>query len=157
MKLFTLCFCLAGSLLIHAENINIESNKSLYFIDGDSINLRMRIAGIDTPEINQKCRKSRLEIIDCGILSKIYLKELMEKMPGELVISVVGTDHYGRLLVKVLKGGVNIGEMLVKKGMAFSYKDNYRLEENKAKQEGVGFWSFYEPPIEPYKWRKSNK
>jgi endonuclease YncB( thermonuclease family) len=117
----------------------------------------MRIAGIDTPEINQKCRKSQLEIIDCGILSKLYLKELMEKTPGELVISVVGTDHYGRLLVKVLKGGVNIGEMLVKKGMAFSYKDNYRLEENKAKQEGVGFWSFYEPPIEPYKWRKSNK
>lgn len=157
MRLFAFCLCWIGSVLAHNGNINLEDNKSLYFVDGDSINLRMRIAGIDTPEINQKCKKSQLEIIDCGVLSKKYIKELFNNLPGKLVISIVGIDYYGRLLVEVFKGEVNVGEMLVKNGMAYSYKKSYISEQNKAKQDRVGFWSFYEPPIEPYKWRRNNK
>ena len=41
--------------------------------------------------------------------------------------------------------------------MAYSYKDNYRQEEDLAKAEKLGFWGFYTPPIQPYKWRKLNR
>jgi len=41
--------------------------------------------------------------------------------------------------------------------MAFSYKETYRLEEDLAKSEKLGFWSFHTPPIEPYKWRKMGR
>jgi endonuclease YncB( thermonuclease family) len=43
---------------------------------------------------------------------------------------------------------------MVQSGMAFSYKDVYRQEEQLAKAEKLGFWGFDTPPIEPYKWRK---
>jgi endonuclease YncB( thermonuclease family) len=46
---------------------------------------------------------------------------------------------------------------MVEAGMAFSYKDTYRKEEELAKEDKLGFWDFYTPPIEPYKWRKKYK
>jgi endonuclease YncB( thermonuclease family) len=46
---------------------------------------------------------------------------------------------------------------MVESGMAFSYKDAYQQEEDLAKAEKLGFWGFYTPPIEPYKWRKLNR
>ena len=55
----------------------------------------------------------------------------------------------------IFKGDSNISKLMVESGMAFSYKETYRLEENLAKSKKLGFWSFHIPPIEPYKWRKT--
>jgi endonuclease YncB( thermonuclease family) len=117
----------------------------------------MRIAGIDTPEIKQKCRKTKFKTIDCGRLAKDYLKQVLQNLPDELLIEPIGIDHYNRILVKVYKGNIDIGKLMVEAGMAFSYKDTYRQEEDLAKAENLGFWGFYTPPIEPYKWRKINR
>ncbi|SFV80717.1 Thermonuclease family protein [hydrothermal vent metagenome] len=119
--------------------------------------MQMRIAGIDTPEIRQKCSKTQFQVIDCGRLSKNYLKKTLQNLPGELSIEPVGIDYYNRILVRVYKGDVNVGKLMVEAGMAFSYKDTYRKEEELAKEDKLGFWDFYTPPIEPYKWRKKYK
>jgi len=68
----------------------------------------------------------------------------------------MGVDHYQRILVRVYKGDTNIGRLMVESGMAFSYQDTYRQEEETAKRQKLGFWGFDTPPIEPYKWRKLN-
>ena len=135
----------------------LESEKTLYIVDGDSISMQMRIADIDTPEMRQKCQKTQFKAIDCGQLSKNHLKQLLRDLPGELLIKPIAIDYYDRVLVKVYKGSVNVGKLMVKNGMAFSYKNTYRQEENLAKTEKRGFWNFYTPPIKPYKWRKLNR
>lgn len=117
----------------------------------------MRIADIDTPEITQTCQKTQHQTIECGRLSKGYLKKLLDKTPGKLLISPVATDHYHRILVYVYKGSINIGKLMVESGMAYSYKDSYRKEEDLAKSEKLEFCGFYKPPIKPYKYRKANK
>jgi endonuclease YncB( thermonuclease family) len=157
MKLFALCLLLATNTLANIGNFTLGSEKTLYIVDGDSISMQMRIAGIDTPEIRQKCSKTQFQVVDCGRLSKNYLKQTLQNLPGELLIEPVGTDYYNRVLVRVYKGGVNIGKLMVEVGMAFSYKDTYRKEEELAKEDKLGFWDFYTPPIEPYKWRKKYK
>ncbi|SFV80607.1 Thermonuclease family protein [hydrothermal vent metagenome] len=157
MKLFALCLLLATNTLANIGNFTLGSEKTLYIVDGDSISMQMRIAGIDTPEIRQKCSKTQFQVIDCGRLSKNYLKKTLQNLPGELSIEPVGIDYYNRILVRVYKGDVNVGKLMVEAGMAFSYKDTYRKEEELAKEDKLGFWDFYTSPIEPYKWRKKYK
>ncbi len=157
MKLFTLCLLLSVNAIANIGSFTLSSEKTLYVVDGDSISVQMRIAGIDTPEMLQKCRKTKIKTIDCGRLSKDYLKKFLQNLPGELLIEPVGIDHYSRVLVKVYKGSIDVGKLMVGAGMAHSYKDTYRKEEDLARAEKLGFWGFYTPPIEPYKWRKLNR
>jgi endonuclease YncB( thermonuclease family) len=81
----------------------------------------------------------------------------LKNLPDKLLIKPIGIDHYNRILVKVYKDNIDIGKLMVEAGMAYSYKDNYRQEEDLAKAEKLGFWGFYTPPIQPYKWRKLNR
>ncbi|TEU22150.1 MAG: thermonuclease family protein [Gammaproteobacteria bacterium] len=157
MKLFVLCFLVAVNAFAKVGNFTLESEKTLYIVDGDSISVQMRIAGIDTPEMRQKCRKTEIKTINCGRLAKDYLKQVLQNLPGELLIETVGIDYYNRILVRVYKGDVDIGKLMVEAGMAYSYKDTYRQEEDLARAEKLGFWGFYTPPIQPYKWRKLNR
>ncbi|MEJ6660057.1 MAG: thermonuclease family protein [Candidatus Thioglobus sp.] len=157
MKLFVFAFLISLNSLSDIGNLSLNSERSLYIVDGDSISLQMRIAGIDTPEIKQTCRKHANKVIDCGRLSKSYLQKLLKSIPGKIVIQPTDVDHYERILVRIFKGDTNIGKLMVESGMAFSYKETYRLEEDLAKSEKLGFWSFHTPPIEPYKWRKMGR
>ena len=157
MKLFTLCLLLSINALANIGNFILSSEKTLYIVDGDSISVQMRIKGIDTPEIKQKCRKTKFQVVDCGRLAKDYLKQVLKNLPGELLIEPVSIDYYNRILVKVYKGNVDIGKLMVESGMAFSYKDAYRQEEDLAKAKKLGFWGFHTQPIQPYKWRKMNR
>ena len=157
MKLFVFAFLISLNSLSDIGNLSLNSERSLYIVDGDSISLQMRIAGIDTPEIKQTCRKRVNKVIDCGRLSKIYLQKLLKNIPGKIVIEPAGVDHYQRILVRVFKGDTNIGKLMVESGMAFSYKETYRQEEDLAKTEKLGFWGFDTPPIDPYKWRKMKR
>lgn len=102
----------------------------------------------------QKLSKIVNNIIDCGRLSRRYLQRLLKNLPGDVNIHPVGVDHYQRILVSVYKGDTNIGQLMVKSGMTFSYKDVYRQEEQLSKAEKLGFWGFGMSPIERYKWRK---
>jgi endonuclease YncB( thermonuclease family) len=154
MKLFIFSLFIVVNTFASSGDFSFKNQQSLYIIDGDSVSLQMRIAGIDTPEIKQKCQQYANKIIDCGRLSKRYLQHLLKSLSGEISISPIGVDNYQRILVKIYKGDVNIGKRMVESGMAYSYKNTYRQEEDLAKAEKLGFWAFATPPIKPYKWRK---
>lgn len=156
MKLVIFYLLLIGKVFA-IDDFVLNSEKTLYIVDGDSVSLQMRLAGIDTPEITQTCEKIQHQTIDCGQLSKGYLKRLLRKIPGKLLITPIAVDHYHRVLVHVYKGDINIGKLMVESGMAYSYKNTYHKEEELAKSKKVGFWGFYKPPIKPYKYRKINK
>jgi hypothetical protein len=63
MKLFVFALLISLNALSDVGNFSLDSERSLYIVDGDSMSLQMRIAGIDTPEIKQTCRKRVNKVI----------------------------------------------------------------------------------------------
>ena len=174
MKLFIFCLWISVYSFTYAS----ESKQSLFIIDGDSVNinvvlfldlaqapieergdktyLKMRIAGIDTPEIKQICEIEQGKSIDCGLLTKDYLQKLLESEPGDLVIKPICVDYYHRILIRLFKGETDIGKKMVEDGMSYSYDNTYKVEETYAKENKLGVWSFFKPPVNPKIWRKEH-
>jgi len=174
MKLFIFCLWFSFHSCIFAS----ESKLPLFIVDGDSVNinvvlfldlaqapmeelddktdLKMRIAGIDTPEIKQTCEIEEGKSIDCGVLTKDYLQKLLESEPGDLVIKPIGVDYYHRILIRLFKGEIDIGKKMVEEGMSYSYDNTYKIEETYAKENRLGFWNFFKPPVNPKIWRKEH-
>ena len=174
MKLFVFCLWFSIYSCIFAN----ESKQSLFIVDGDSVNinvvlfldlaqapmeelsdktdLKMRIAGIDTPELKQTCEMEQGKSIDCGFLTKDYLQKLLESEPGDLVIKPIGVDYYQRILIRLFKGETDIGKKMVEEGMSYSYDSTYKIEETYAKENKLGFWNFFKPPVNPKIWRKEH-
>lgn len=95
-----------------------EGRRVTCIVDGDTFWMsgeRIRIADIDTPEINPpRCEEERLK----GEAAKHRLRELLNAGPFSLVAGTRDEDQYDRKLRTVLRDGRSIGEMLVGEGLA---------------------------------------
>ena len=135
-------------------------------VDGDTIHIKsykIRLEGIDAPEMKQKCKKPYLKIMFfnfqkdyyCGQMSK---KKLVQKIGNKPVKCILlGKDRYKRYLAKCLKGTINLNRWMVRNGYAIAYRKYSKIyipDENFAKEEKLGLWigTF----IKPEKWRKLN-
>ncbi len=135
-------------------------------IDGDTIHInsyKIRLEGIDAPEMRQKCKKPYLKIMffvfqknyNCGQFSK---KKLTQKIANQSVKCILlGKDRYQRYLGKCLKKNINLNKWMVRNGYAIAYRKYSKLyisDENFAKDKKLGLWigTF----VEPEKWRKLN-
>ena len=136
-------------------------------IDGDTIHIKsykIRLEGIDAPEIKQKCKKPYLQIMlfnfqkdyYCGLISK---KKLTQKIANKRVKCILlGKDRYKRYLAKCFKGTIDLNRWMVRNGYAIAYRKYSKLyvpDENLAKEEKLGLWrgTF----VEPEQWRRKNK
>ena len=135
-------------------------------VDGDSIHIKsykIRLEGIDAPEMRQKCKKPYLQIMFftfqkdyfCGQVSK---KKLIQKIGNKPVKCILlGKDRYKRYLAKCFKGTVNLNRWMVRNGYAIAYRKYSKIyvpDENFAKEEKLGLWSG--TFVKPEKWRKLN-
>ena len=135
-------------------------------VDGDTIRIesyKIRLEGIDAPEMKQKCKKPYLKIMFfnfqkdyyCGQISK---KKLVKKIGNKPIRCILlEKDRYKRYLAKCLKGTIDLNRWMVRNGYAIAYRKYsklYILDENFAKEEKLGMWkgTF----IKPEKWRKLN-
>lgn len=121
--------------------------------DGDTLTLdgrRIRLVGMDAPEMMQICKRDGEEW-HCGAAARSRLAELMRT--GPLSCRVQGTDKYDRLLARCEVNGVDLGERMVRDGLAVAYGD-YEDEEQMARAERKGLWST-EFDI-PQDWRRMN-
>ena len=86
-------------------------------IDGDTFDYRgerIRIADIDTPEIQARCpEEARL-----AAAATNRLRALLAQGPFELVRSGRDEDRYGRKLRVVVRHGRSLGDVLVREGLA---------------------------------------
>ena len=130
-------------LLLIVTSLNAEE-KTLNIIDGDTIkinNIKYRFSGIDTPEINQTCKKDE-EIIYCGIIAK---NKLIEKIGNQIPNCVAeSTDRYNRIIAECFVNDVSLSKYLVRNGYAFAYrKYSKKFIEDKrfAKKNKLGLWS----------------
>ncbi len=138
-------------------------------IDGDTIYIddyKIRLEGIDAPEIKQRCKKPHLKVsviigftlnknYNCGIVSKNELIKKIKKSKVECIST--SKDRYKRYLATCFKSNVNLNQWMVRNGYAVAYKrysKQYLPDERSAKENKLGIWqgSF----IHPEKWRKLN-
>jgi micrococcal nuclease len=122
-------------------------------VDGDTLDVsgpqghqRVRLNGIDCPEINQPF----------GHTAKLLASDMT--LHRQVTIRVTGHDQYGRVLADVLfADGRILNQELVKAGMAWwfqKYSNDNQLAalEHEARVKRVGLWSDSEP-ISPWDFR----
>ena len=149
---------LAIVLLLVSNTAIADITGSAYVIDGDTINIsdvRIRLNGIDTPEIEQTCRTNGL-IWYCGVEATKAMRHLTR---GKQVNCIGNTkDQYGRLIANCFVGDLNLNATMVKSGMALAYR-YYSLEyveqEDFARETKQGLWSG--EFIAPWDWRKGKR
>lgn len=140
--------------ILNAKNIIGKAKV----IDGDTINInskKIRMHGIDAPEIKQNCTIKKKEWA-CGKQSAFELKKIINNQITECKVTDI--DIYNRYLAICLVNGININKMMVKKGWALAYRfysKDYIVEEKYAREYKLGIWiGKFE---EPYLYRKKNK
>lgn len=86
--------------------------------DGDSFRCggeRIRIEGIDASEMNGRCHLER----ELAIRARNRLSELLR---GQVALTGNRRDRYGRALRRVRVNGIDVGEQMVREGLARMYR-----------------------------------
>ncbi|WLR94542.1 thermonuclease family protein [Shinella zoogloeoides] len=121
--------------------------------DGDTLTLeghRIRLVGIDTPEMMQVCKRDGLEW-RCGVGARSRLAELLRA--GPVTCRTQGKDKYDRWLARCETAAGDLGERMVREGLAVAY-GGYEDEEQFAKAERKGLWGAEFDM--PQQWRRIN-
>ena len=127
--------------------------------DGDSLrsgNLRIRLFGIDAPELMQQCADQNGVLWGCGVAARRQLNDLIGTNK-DLKCSLRDVDRYGRLIMQCFNGATDIGAAMVRSGHALAYRhfsDLYIAEEEQAKTALKGIWRGTFSP--PWEWRRQN-
>ena len=117
---------------------------SLRVVDGDTIVLngeKIRISGIDAPELKQMCMNGD-EKVFCGKTAKMILVKKIGNQTPECIRE--GKDVYKRTLAECFINGVSLSSFLVRSGYAFAYRkysDKFIKDEEFAKENKLGMWS----------------
>ena len=133
-----------------------DVSRYLTVSDGDGFmvaGLRVRLQGIDAPEIFQNCLDEKGRKWPCGKKARWRLFELLKGR--EIEVHVHGVDRYGRLLATCYAGGRNVNETLVREGLAVTYySDCYAEAQREARKARRGIWrgQFQHPAV----WRKKH-
>ena len=114
---------------------------------------KIRLHGIDAPEMKQTCKTSKGKKQMCSILAKQALERLVKGQ--DVICKGDKRDRYNRLLGVCYVGPFNINEQMVVDGWAMAYRKystDYVRAETFAKSRREGLWrGEFEPPWE---WRR---
>ena len=152
---FGLLICLplsASADTLTGKVVKITDGDTLYVLDANYKEHKIRLAGIDAPERKQAY----------GLASR---KHLLSIVAGKQVtVEYQKRDRYGRILEKVLLDGIDACLEQVKAGFAWHYKkyqheqslEDQRLyadAENQAREGRLGLWR-ENNPIPPWEHRR---
>jgi len=123
-------------------------------IDGDTIivngSTRVRLFGIDAPELGQPCTKANGMIWDCGAAAKKYLESFFMLKNVTVKCDKKSQDNYGRsvrqcFVINADGQRHDIAKSLVASGYAVDYRHfsngAYADDESYARQHHLGIWS----------------
>ena len=154
-----LCLCLLSLLLLSgvASAFPLRVVGNAYIIDGDTLQIqshKIRLTGIDAPELTQTCQSPDKRLWACGQHAKRYLEQITHNQP--ITCTITTKDRYNRFLGRCRAHNEDLGSLLVQNGWAIAYGGStglyYRLLELKARFGGKNIWSG--SFISPKEWRK---
>ena len=167
----SILFLLLSSYTFANENIKIISGKAS-ITDGDTIKIKsnkIRLIGIDAPEIKQKCTYEKKDY-SCGQISKEWLELFVSITDSNVTCLYTEKDRYKRILGICFLGDKNsdaikdklksfeLNSMMVRFGHAVAYRkysSQYVEDENYANLNKYGIWK---GKFEyPWDWRRKNK
>lgn len=151
-KILILFFTMIVSLLSFSMNgyvVKVSDGDS-FIINSYGKNIRVRMYGVDAPELKQDYgRESKKQLENLILNKKVKLKVLYE-------------DKYKRKIAKVYCAGKEINLEMLKSGNVWFYEyhakkeKNYRKAFEKAKKEKLGLWG-EKNPQNPREFRLKNK
>ena len=138
-----------GGELLKGRVIGVLDGDTITLLDQNSTSQRIRLAQIDAPEKRQAF----------GQRSKQSLSDLAFNREAE--VQVETRDRYGRLVGKVLIGGIDINLEQILLGMAWVYRQYakdpaYFKAESQAREAKKGLWVDSDP-TPPWLFRHPKK
>ncbi|HKZ17026.1 MAG TPA: thermonuclease family protein [Geobacteraceae bacterium] len=137
--------------------------------DGDTITvladkakLKVRLYGIDAPELEKTSRKTGRVGKPGQPYGDEAFQALLNKVHGRPVtLEVINIDRYKRLVAIVWLGSGNINREMVRLGLAWAYREylarphasEYLDAEDRARKGRLGLWRQYSP-LPPWEFRK---
>jgi endonuclease YncB( thermonuclease family) len=113
-------------------------------VDGDTIlvgEVRVRLEGIDAPEIGQTCYRADGAEWRCGDAAAAQLARMTKGR--EVRCDDLGADRYGRTLGRCIAGSLDINAEMVRLGLAWAfvrYSRAYVAVEAEARALHLGIW-----------------
>ena len=108
---------------------DVKISKVISIYDGDTLmvnidsfpdivgkNIRIRIKGIDAPEIKGKCQKE----IDLAIMARDYLRNAINQS-SQIELRNIERGKYFRIVGELYIDGENISKGLIKEKLAYIY------------------------------------
>lgn len=143
-----------SAALIHAEPqpeiigkvVGVHDGDSITVLAADNVQLKVRLDGIDAPELKQPFSQQSKQALSGLVFGK------------SVNLRVTGKDRYKRTLAVVMAGGLNVNREMVIQGLAWRY-DKYSKDaallaaQNEAKGQRRGLWAD-SSPVPPWEWRR---
>ena len=126
--------------------------------DGDTIKFgktRVRLFGIDAPEIRQKCIYDQ-KAWNCGLEAHRALEVMVGQ--NDVFCEQKDADRYGRIVAVCKVKDIDLNATMVREGWALAYRrysNDYIDEESIAKSSKLGVWRGSFRP--PWSWRKNKR
>lgn len=136
----------------------VSHAASVRVADGDTIEFggqRIRLQGIDAPELYQECRDAAGRNWSCGRRARVELRKLIGNEAVQC--EAHAKDRFGRSVAVCRAGGRDLGEAMVRSGWALAYPDwasPYGAAQSEARSRKAGLWA---GPFEnPRAWREQH-
>lgn len=145
--------CQAG--VVSGRVVRVADGDTITVIDANTVQHKVRLAGIDAPERTQSYGERSRESLDELVAGKTVVVETHKK------------DRYRRLVGKVLVDGHDVNIEQVRRGMAWFYREyaheqsatdrqGYDQAEIEAKDFRKGLWAD-KSPVPPWEFRQKNR
>jgi endonuclease YncB( thermonuclease family) len=142
---FAILCCLVSIRVAHAEQVQAVPQ----IVDADTVyagTTKIRLSGIDAPEMDQVCVDAAGKDWKCGIEAREKLQAFARERPWDC--DLTGTDVYRRHLGSCTVGGEDVSRWLVRNGWALAfrrYSTAYVADEDYAREHSAGQCIYHMP------------
>jgi endonuclease YncB( thermonuclease family) len=128
--------------------VGVQDGDTVTCLDESNQQQRIRLAGIDAPELSQAYGKESREALAAMVFGKTV--EVYDQ----------GRDENGRWIARVVVDGVDVDRQMVASGNAWHYtavSSDQALEtlQSQAQTQQLGLWSAATAPTPPWVYRQS--
>ncbi len=122
----------------------------------DGKKTKIRLWGIDAPEVTQHCETPNGRSVNCGVLARDALRSMLKRK--ELTCIDFEKGRKGQLTALCYIGDKILNGAIVRAGWALAFKQessDYLELEKQARLKEKGIWKY--TFTKPWVWRKNNK